>query len=325
MLKNILISFLFSAILLYANTSVGFSLISTFSKHRNQNINTMVFYPSLEKENFILGKHKLFIPETVALNGKVKKNKYPLILLSHGGLKSARNQINWLAKSLAKNGFIVLLTRSNFDIKQVLYEPWLRANDMLISFEKIKKNSRFKEYIDLKKVYSVGFLLGSTSSMLLSSVNLDSSSYKNQCKENQSLDCNWYKKNNIDLSSFNEVLTKKIKTKIAIKKAILFDVELSKLFHKSSILSSSTKFYFVNLSKMKLLDNSHLKSLSSLYSKINQANVFSSFSLCTKKGKILLKGSKNEPEPCFESEKSKSVIHKMIIDKILENLKNKKD
>lgn len=300
--------------------NVAYKSYKLFSKKRDDYINTMLFYPSLEKENFILGKHKLFISENISLNGKIKENKYPLIILSHGGLRSAPNQINWLGKSLAKEGFIVLITKNNIDKKTALYEPWLRANDMFISILDLKK-SDFKSMVNFDKVYSVGFLLGATSSFILNSAKIDLDRYKKICEKNKSLDCNWYKNNQIDLNSLNKAFIEKLNYTLPIKKAIFFDMELSSLFEEKSLSNIDTRFLFINLSDNKLLDNRDFEAFYD-YKKIENANVFSSFSLCTKKGEFILKGSEENKNLCFDNNDKKKIIHKKILNEIIEYLDN---
>ncbi len=319
-IQKTLLLFFFISTALLANNKVGFTTFDVYSKHRNSDIKSMVFYPSVDNEEFVLGKHKLFVSQSVALDGALKKGKYPLIFLSHGGLRSASNQIDWLAKALVQKGFIVLLTRSKLDKTTAFYEPWLRANDMHISFEKLKETEKFKNSIDYKNINSVGFLLGATSLALYSSAKLNYVEYKNQCLNTQSLDCTWFKENGIDLKSFDENFLKSIQISIPSKKAVLFDMEYSQMFDKNSLNHNIQDFYFINLSNQKVLDNSHFKD-SFIYEKIKDSNVFSSFSLCTKKGKIILKGTKQNPNLCYEDKVSKEQIHKKIIDKIVGILK----
>jgi len=316
-----MIFFLMFSVYLYAQ-NIGYQNYSLFSKNRDKNINAMLFYPSIEKEDFVLGKHKLFMPENVSLGGKIKKGKYPLLLLSHGGLRSSLNQINWLAKNLAKEGFIVLLTRSNLDKKFVLYEPWFRANDIYIAFEKLKNDKKFKNSIDFENINSVGFLLGASSLILSSSAKINYTSYKNQCSNSQSLDCAWYEKSSINLDSFDKKIIKDIQVSLPIKKAVLFDTEHSKIFDKNSLKSSKSDFYFINLSNMKALDNSHFNDKYK-YEKIKNTNAFSSFSLCTNKGELILKGTEDNKNICFDNNSKKKVIHEIILNRILEYFKEK--
>lgn len=318
-IQKTLLLFFFISTALLANNKVGFTTFDVYSKHRNYDIKTMVFYPSVDNEEFILGKHKLFVSQSVALDGALKKDKYPLVFLSHGGLRSASNQIDWLAKALVQKGFVVLLTKSKLDKTTAFYEPWLRANDMLISFEKLKETEKFKDSIDYENINSVGILLGATSLALSSSAKLNLESYKNQCLNTQSLDCTWYEENGIDLKSFDVEFIEDIKVSIPSKKAVLFDMEYSNMFDKNSLKNSTTSFLFINLSNQKVLDNSHFKD-GFLYKNIKNANVFSSFSLCTKKGEIILKGTNEKPNLCSQKSIEKRAFHDIIITEILSYL-----
>lgn len=314
MFKKVIVFFAFVVFLNAQN--VAYKSYKLFSQKRDDYINTMLFYPSLEKENFILDKHKLFISENISLNGKITKDKSPLIILSHGGLRSAPNQINWLAKSLAKEGFIVLITKSDFNKKLALYEPWLRANDTFISLLDLKENS-IKENIDFDKIYSVGFLFGATSTLLINSVKIDLNLYKNICKENQSIDCKWYEENGINPNEFDFKFISNLEYTIPLKKAILFDMELPLIFDKNRLINKNKELFFINLSEMKLLDNSNFKTMYK-YIKIEDANLFSSFSLCTKKGELTLKGTQENKDLCSQNNENKNIIHEKILNLIIE-------
>ena len=308
--------FLFFTISL--NASVGFYTYTLDSELRKSKIQVSVFYPSDEKEEYILGEHKLFISEKLAFEKKIPNSRFPVVLLSHGGLRSSNNQINWLAKYLASNGYIVLLTKAkNLDTKSVIYEPWFRVNDMNIAYKHLNKQAFFKNHLDNKNINIVSFLLGATSSLLYVGATFDFKKYINQCRSiKKSMDCLWYEKNKISFTDFDTSLIMKVIPLANIKKLILFDTELSTLFNKKSLEGLTQNTFIINLANnISLLDNNKLQNniKNSKYTKVLNSNVFRSFSLCSKKGKKILKGDKNNPSLCSNSNNiDKKVIHEEI-------------
>jgi len=311
--KLIFLFFTFVFFSLSLSASVGFYTYTLDSELRKSKIQVSVFYPSDEKEEYILGEHKLFISEKFAFEKKILDSRFPIVLLSHGGLRSSNNQINWLAKYLASNGYIVLLTKAiSLDIKSVIYEPWFRVNDMNIAYKYLTKHAFFKNHLDNKNINIVSFLLGATSSLLYVGVTFDFKKYINQCSGiKKSIDCLWYEKNNVSFTNFDTSVVKNISTSTNIKKLILFDTELSTLFNKNSLKGLNQNTFIVNLANNTPLLQNNIEN--SKYTNILNSNVFSSFSLCSKKGKKILKGDKHNPSLCSNSNYiDKKVIHNKI-------------
>ncbi len=316
--KLIFLFFTYVFFTISLNASVGLYTYTLDSELRKSKIQVSVFYPSDEKEEYILGEHKLFISEKFAFEKKILNSRFPVVLLSHGGLRSSNNQINWLAKYLASNGYIVLLTKAkNLDTKSVIYEPLFRVNDMNIAYKHLSKQAFFKNHLDDKNINIVSFLLGATSSLLYVGVTFDFKKYINQCRSiKKSMDCLWYEKNKISFTNFDTSLVKKVIPLANVKKLILFDTELSTLFNKKSLEGLTQNILIINLANnISLLDNNKLQNniKNSKYTKVLNSNVFSSFSLCSKKGKKILKGDKNNPNLCSNSNNiDKKVIHNKI-------------
>jgi len=322
--KLIFLFFTFVFFSLSLSASVGFYTYTLDSELRKSKIQVSVFYPSDEKEEYILGEHKLFISEKFAFEKKILDSRFPIVLLSHGGLRSSNNQINWLAKYLASNGYIVLLTKAiSLDIKSVIYEPWFRVNDMNIAYKYLTKHAFFKNHLDNKNINIVSFLLGATSSLLYVGVTFDFKKYINQCSGiKKSIDCLWYEKNNVSFTNFDTSVVKNISTSTNIKKLILFDTELSTLFNKNSLKGLNQNTFIVNLANNTPLLQNNIEN--SKYTNILNSNVFSSFALCSKKGKKILKGDKNNPSLCSNSNNiDKKVIHNKIEKIVLDYLDNR--
>ncbi len=93
-----------------------------------------------------------------------KKEKYPLILLSHGN-GGDRYTISWIAEILSANGYIVASMDHygntwNNKIPEYLLRPWERPKDIAFILDQLISHSRFKEKIDAANVGFVGYSLG---------------------------------------------------------------------------------------------------------------------------------------------------------------------
>lgn len=99
-----------------------------------------------------------------------KKNKHPLIVLSHGHGGSPKD-LAWLSEKLAKNGFIVASIAHHGDswpdiIPKAYIQIWDRALDVKFLLKKLF-TMNISSFIDKEKIAMAGFSLGGTTSAFL--------------------------------------------------------------------------------------------------------------------------------------------------------------
>jgi predicted dienelactone hydrolase len=93
-----------------------------------------------------------------------KKEKYPLIILSHGS-GGDRYTISWLAEVLAANGYIVAAMDHygntwNNKIPELYATPWERPKDVTFVLDQFLTNFQFKDHIDQGRIGFAGYSLG---------------------------------------------------------------------------------------------------------------------------------------------------------------------
>lgn len=100
-----------------------------------------------------------------------RKEKYPLILVSHGN-RGDRRDICWLAESLVKKGFIVASVehhgncRSHYDPRLSL-RFWERPRDISSALDHLLKDGTISNRIDRERVGFVGYSLGGMTGLAL--------------------------------------------------------------------------------------------------------------------------------------------------------------
>jgi predicted dienelactone hydrolase len=103
-------------------------------------------------------------PKEVRDSPVAGRDKYPLILMSHGHLGDRRER-TWLADALARQGYIVAAvdhhgdTRTTYDVATCL-RFWNRASDFSFLLDQIQQEEGLKERIDFNRVGFVGYSLG---------------------------------------------------------------------------------------------------------------------------------------------------------------------
>ena len=331
-IRIIVLFMLYITISLCANdkefTSSALIVKKVFSEDRKKNIEIYYWYPTKKtNSDFLYGHNKIFEGTKTNLNAKIIKGKFPIILLAHGGIRSSPYHSTWIASSLAKLGFIVAVPQipkaNELKANLATNELWLRPSDLSLSLSDLEKNSILKNSIDTNRVYGVGFFLGGTSMLSLAGANFDLDLYKTSCdNKGINIDCEWFKKNKVDLKNTED---RKLTTSMInkrIKSIVVINPELTKTLTTNSIKNLSIPVGILDIRannhkypELDLADsiknNPNIK-----ISKIADSNIFSAFSICTKKGKIIFKDE--QENICKDSEKSKREdIHKSIINKIV--------
>lgn len=97
------------------------------------------------------------------------KDKYPLIVMSHGN-GGDRFNISWLAEILAANGYIVAAMDHygntwNNKVPELYVKPWERPMDISFVLDEILKNELFKDKINSQKIGFAGYSLGGATGM----------------------------------------------------------------------------------------------------------------------------------------------------------------
>ncbi len=96
------------------------------------------------------------------------KNKYPLIIISHGATGNAI-QMRWLGYYLASHGFIAVAVNHNGTDEEERrtdgptlsdFCMWQRPKDISVVLDKILKDSFFSSRIDTSRIAVAGFSLG---------------------------------------------------------------------------------------------------------------------------------------------------------------------
>jgi predicted dienelactone hydrolase len=97
---------------------------------------------------------------------------FPVVLLSHGTGGSPES-MGWLARPLAKRGFVVIGPHHHGNCAVEAYRPegflcwWERAPDLSVMLTQLARSGPFAGRLDLDRVSAVGFSLGAYTVLLL--------------------------------------------------------------------------------------------------------------------------------------------------------------
>lgn len=230
----------------------------------------------------------------------------PLVLLSHGGLRSGPNIGAWMASRLAARGFIVAMLRQpdphTQSLQQVLQELWLRPADISSALTAIENDPALSGRIDADRVGVLGFLVGGTAALGLVGARLDPDSLARSCEPpERGVDCAWFAAAGIDLRKIDAGRLARSHLDLRIKAVFIVDPELSTTFSAASLAGISASVRIVNLGDPDTLwpglDAADAARIipGARYDTLPDATQYSAFGECKPQAPALLKEEGEEP------------------------------
>jgi predicted dienelactone hydrolase len=337
----VILSFLFVACARSTSSpTAGLRTIEVATPGRETPISVTLWYPPGEGGSYkVVGGNKVFEGVPVNQDAGIAEGEFPIVLLSHGGLRAAPNLSGWIASYLAMRGFIVAEPRppqlGPDEAQAAIAEAWLRPADLSATLQAIESDPVLKAHVKKDRVGVVGFLLGGTSALTLAGAEIDPERYTKICEGEAAIgmDCFWFSKNGVDLHEVDIKSLERSNYSSKIKVAIAVDPELSTVFTETSLRNISIPVAIINLGKPEtILPGLNASSLEGLipevtYETVPDATQYSAFSECTSKGAIILQSEGDNEAICTEGgERSRAEIHRQLAEIIeatlVQNLSN---
>ncbi len=337
----VILSFLFAACTRPSSSpTAGLRTIEVATPGRETPISVSLWYPTSEGGSHNeVGGNKVFKGVPVNQDAVIAEDEFPVVLLSHGGLRAAPHLSGWIASYLATHGFIVAEPHPPHlgpdEVQASIAEAWLRPSDLSATLQAIESDSVLNAHIKKDRVGVVGFLLGGTSALTLAGAEIDPERYAKMCdgKAAIGMDCFWFSENGVDLHEADIKSLEHSNYNSKIKVAIAIDPELSTVFTQTSLRNISIPVAIINLGQPDtILPGLNASSLEGLipnvkYETVPEATQYSAFSECTSKGAIILQSEGDNEAICTDGgERSRAEIHlqlaEMIENTLVQNLSN---
>ncbi len=329
-----LLTLLLSACLLAANTPahaadpVGLSFLSVPVPERHGTMDITLWYPATAGGTPVLiGDSPLFKGETAQRDAPAAAGDYPLILLSHGGLKSGPFIGAWMASRLASKGFVVAMMRQpdpqTTTSEESIHEIWLRPADLSAALTTIEKDSTLPAKIDRNRIGVLGFLIGGTSALSLAGGSLDPESFASSCDPvGTGVDCAEFASAGIDLRSVDRQKLSRSHLDTRVRAVVVIDPEFGGNFAPDSLKRISIPVRLINLGTPATiwpgLRASGLKDAipGAHFDLVTDASQYSAFSECKPSGSAILREEGEEPLCDDPQGTSRTAIH----DRLAENV-----
>jgi len=287
--------------------AVGLSFLSVPVAERHGIMDITLWYPATKGGTPVLiGDSPLFKGEIARQDAPKAAGSHPLILLSHGGLKSGPFIGAWMASRLASKGFVVAMMRQpdphTMTSEESIREIWLRPADLSAALTAIERDDTLSGGIDRNRIGVLGFLVGGTSALSIAGGNIDPESFARSCDPGGTgIDCVEFATAGIDLHSVDRQKLSRSHLDPRVKAAVVIDPEFGASFTPESLAQISIPVRLINLGTPKTvwpgLRASDLKSAISgaRYDLIVNALQYSAFSECKPAGASILREEGEEP------------------------------
>lgn len=155
-----------------------------------------IWYPSGAPATGQVGGTAVFEGTEAALDAQSPDGAHPLVLLSHGGLRSAPDTGAWLAAALAEAGMLVAEINAPRPetAGAAMNEIWQRPRDIRRALDLILQDPAWAGRVDPGRIAVVGFALGGTAALSVSGAVLDADAYARACDgppRAEAPDCAW--------------------------------------------------------------------------------------------------------------------------------------
>jgi predicted dienelactone hydrolase len=310
-----------------AEMHTGLTIKSLYSAERAKDVEISYWYPTqTASPATAFGNGKIFEPVDVVVDASIAPGKYPIVLLSHGGLRSSFSHVGWIASELSKKGYVVIAPKppepQTLTAVESVNELSLRPADLTLGLSSLEQIDLLKDNVATDKVSGVGFFMGGTAMLSLLGAKIDADKYRASClDEGINVDCHWYQQSGVDLQKLsNQALSAPVANNRLIS-AVVINPELTKVLDESSLETITRDVAVIHLSGHKRSALTPANALSKIpnvqVNEISTASQFSAFSLCTPKGEKILT-AEGEGEICLEpAASSRHENHQAILKAIL--------
>ena len=269
-----------------------------------------IWYPSAANAVTLVGGNAVFTGVSASATALDAGAAFPLVLLSHGGLRSASDSGAWLAAALADAGFLVVEVNEPRPLtaEAAVNEIWRRPADISRALDLILADPVWGNRIDRYAISVLGHALGGTAALAIAGDGPDPALYRQSCMAPAapSPDCAWFAAEGTAPGDADAVELARSRRDVRVAHVVAIDPEYwDTLRHTDT--SSDVRVLYLSLGTKPIAGREGSQSLT-----LPGASVYDAFSLCTASGADILREEGEDPALCATSAAQRSVTHGKI-------------
>lgn len=299
-----------------AGQAVGVTFVNVGNKNEVRPLALSIWYPTagggtLEE----VGRNAVFLGTPGERDAAVKRGAFPLVLVSHGGLRSAANSGAWLCAALARAGFIVIEINGPRPrtARIAVNEIWRRPEDVSRALDVVLGNPAWSRHVDQTRISVVGFALGGTAALALAGGAFEPQSYIRSCDGGRNgPDCAWYRAQGVGLDTVDRTQMARSWRDPRIASAVAIAPEYMDVFRGGAPSPDIPSLIVALGSDSDTKDEGLLA-----HAVIGGATTADGLPPCTQAGPSILSEDGGEPGICGPSRDTRTRIHDSITDRTL--------
>lgn len=296
---------------------IGVRTLAVDSEDETRPLSLSVWYPALNGGSLEhVGGNAVFVGQPAHRDAAMASGPWPLVLLSHGGLRSAADSGAWLGGQLAERGFAVVEVNGPRPDSAVaaLDEIWRRPQDVSRALDRILQDPALSTVVDPARIAIVGHALGGTAALALIGGRLDADAFGSACAADaEGPDCAWYSAQGVSLADVDQEMLEKGYRDTRISAAIAIDPEYASAFLVPSLTDGGADISVIWLSAP---DHPRFAESGLTQAVIETAKGQDAFPLCTPKAKYILAEDGGDASLCEGDADARAYVHREIAERI---------
>lgn len=280
-----------------------------------------IWYPAEADASITIGANAVFEGAPAATDAPVPSGRLPLIVLSHGGLRSAANSGAWLAAAMAQAGFLVVEVNGPRpeNPRQAVDEIWRRPDDIRDALDLVLGDPVWSDRVERDRIAVAGFALGGTAALSVAGRRLDPDGYLGSCSGDDAghPDCAWFAAHDVAPEQVDRDRLDRSRRDLRIGAAVALDPEYASAFAGDAASDAAPALLILSDKQNSIAGNG--------IQELPQAGPFDAFPVCTAKGARILLEDGGDPALCGASPEARRQAHDRIAKAIIAFLNGARD
>eukprot|EP00873_Tetraselmis_striata_P013406 jgi/Tetstr1/433670/TSEL_000218.t1 len=183
----------------------GMAVLPVADAKGGRDLALSLWYPARGGSAQVVGGNAVFLGQKATPGAVADAGPFPLVLLSHGGVRSSPDSGAWLAAALARSGHIVVEVNAPRPTgpRAGADEIWRRPQDLARALSAVLGDPQWAGRIDRTRISAVGFALGGTAALAVGGWQFDADAVRRSCAGKTGPDCGWFAAGGVALETLD--------------------------------------------------------------------------------------------------------------------------
>lgn len=298
-----------------AETAAGVAYLSDTSVAERP-LSMSIWFPAQERASASIGGNPVFVGVSAAPDARFPEAVLPLVVVSHGGLRSAADSGAWLSSSIARAGYIVVEVNAPRpeDATMALDEIWQRPLDIRRAIDLMLTDNAWGQWIDKGRISVAGFALGATAALSVAGAEMDVPHYMRSCTADNGTEepyCGWFAAQGVELTQTSREGLARLARDTRVASVVAVNPEYL------AVMGATPAGVDTLLVSLGDADGAQAEVGDVRAIAVPGASAFDAFAVCTDAGPDILLEEEGDASLCGVSKEKRQAIHQDISEAII--------